>query len=146
MQIIASKPIVHFMWDCRCIFVKHVLKTGRREVQGSILGLACQPSRLEFSVVSPKLAQIRARIPQKDPHRGHSTYWPRFLVRQSALIPSPPHRHTIITFEDRNQTLFNVHLLSTSIVQKNYNPRDTIFSGLSDVKDRQPIGVIIASH
>ena len=29
------------------------LKTGRREVPGSIPGLACRPSRSEFSVVSP---------------------------------------------------------------------------------------------
>ena len=39
------------------------LKTGRREVPGSIPGRACQPSRSEFTVVFSVLTYIRAKIP-----------------------------------------------------------------------------------
>ena len=54
-------------------------KTGRREVPGSFLDRAC------FLRISRKYGLGSLR---KTPHRGHSTYRPRSLARQSALIPT----------------------------------------------------------
>ena len=41
-----------------------------------------------FPWFSPKLSQIRARIPQKDPHRGHSNFSPRSHKRTIGLKPT----------------------------------------------------------
>ena len=62
------------------------LKTGRREVPGSIPARACRPNYSEFSVVFSE-TRLNTGL-KKTPHGEHPTHRPRSPVRQSALIPT----------------------------------------------------------
>ena len=70
------------------------LKTGRREVPGSISGLACRPSCLEFSVVFFKTRVNADWNPLERHYGGLSHYSPRSLVLQMDLNLQPINRLT----------------------------------------------------
>ena len=62
-ELLKAKQLNLFICEIHSPLVKphqwpsgSVIKTGRREMQGSISGRFCLPSCLEFSVVSPKLS------------------------------------------------------------------------------------------
>ena len=72
------------------------IKTGRREVPGSFLGLACRPKRLKFSVVLSETHVNTGQDPLERPPRRPFHIGPGSTSGQLALKPTTTDRPHII--------------------------------------------------